>query len=142
MIRKSGNRFSEKIMLKRAKAKNRFNLKPFRFGRPVARVKATAADKPQMKSAADCGEERKDAAQKMAHRALCRWAITGWLELLLFWGVAFHVHGFGFVAAPRLTSHLASVTPRLTPLVASVAPRLATLVATSAPRLTPFRAGR
>jgi len=32
MIRKSGNRFSDKIMLKqRAKAANRFDLKSFRF---------------------------------------------------------------------------------------------------------------
>src|SRR5690242_16295790 len=49
--------------------------------------------------------------KKMAHRTLCRWAITGWLELLLFWAVALHVHSF--VAAPRFTSHLARVTPRL-----------------------------
>jgi hypothetical protein len=64
---------------------------------------------------------------------------NGWFELLLFCGVAFHVHTF---AAPRFTSHLASVTTRQSPLVASVEPRLASLVATSVPRLTPAHTGR
>jgi hypothetical protein len=52
----------------------------------------------------------------------------GLLELLLFCGVTLHVK---IIAAPRLTSHLASVSPRLT-----------SFVATSAPRLTPVHAGR
>jgi hypothetical protein len=95
-----------------------------------------------MAAAIKPSEDRKAAAQKNGPPRAVSVGHYGWLELLLFWGVALHVHGFGFVAAPRLTSHLASVTPRLTPLVASVAPRLAPLVATSAPRLTPFRAGR
>src|SRR6516165_304601 len=53
---------------------------------------------------------------------------NGWLELLLFSGVALHVK---IIAVPRLTSHLASV-----------APRLPSLVAAGAPRLTPVHTGR
>jgi hypothetical protein len=49
-------------------------------------------------------------------------------NLLLFCGVALHVK---IIAAPRFTTHLASVAPRLT-----------SLVATGAPRLTPVHTGR
>jgi hypothetical protein len=39
MIPKSGNRFSEKIMLKqKAKAKWRLDFKPIRFGTPIVRA--------------------------------------------------------------------------------------------------------
>jgi hypothetical protein len=60
---------------------------------------------------------------------------NGWLELLLFRGIALS-------SAPRLTSHLASVAPRLTSFVATGAPRLTSFVATCAPRLTPVHTGR
>jgi hypothetical protein len=44
MIPKSGNRFSDKIMLKqKAKAKRRFNLKSFRFSVMVAHCGAECA---------------------------------------------------------------------------------------------------
>jgi hypothetical protein len=39
----------------------------------LARIgQVRSSDEPQTRSAADCGEHRKGAGQKMAHRVLCR----------------------------------------------------------------------
>src|SRR5215469_5226093 len=64
---------------------------------------------------------------------------NGWLDLLLFCGIALHVKIIAF--SPRLTTFHASGVPCLTMFCASVAPRLMTLLLTGLLFLTLLHTG-